>query len=56
MATLEAIISESRNIPAYLPNIESLKDALKRAKEWAKKVDEIQVRVSQSSHQRLIYL
>ena len=45
MATLEAILNESRNIPAFLPNIEALRDALTKAKDWSKIIDEIQVRV-----------
>ena len=43
MATLEAIISEAKGIPAFLPNIMQLKDALKKAKEWTSKVDSVQV-------------
>ncbi|XP_064633580.1 lysine-specific demethylase 5A-like isoform X2 [Lineus longissimus] len=42
LATLEAIINESKGIPAYLPNVEALKDALKKAKEWTSKVDSVQ--------------
>ena len=42
MATLEAIISESRGIPAHLPNITALKDAVKKAKDWVVRVEAIQ--------------
>lgn len=43
MATLEAIIHESRGIPLYLPNITALCEALKKAKDWTAKVEAIQV-------------
>ena len=43
MATLEAIINEAKGIPAYLPNVSALKEALKKAKEWTQKVDTVQV-------------
>lgn len=33
---------EARNIPAYLPNILALREALHKAKEWTSKVDAIQ--------------
>ncbi|XP_014675758.1 PREDICTED: lysine-specific demethylase 5C-like [Priapulus caudatus] len=42
MATLEAIIHESRGISVYLPNISALRDALKKAKDWTAKVEAIQ--------------
>lgn len=32
MATLEAIINEAKGIPAFLPNVSALKDALKKAR------------------------
>lgn len=35
---------EARNIPAYLPNILALREALQKAKEWTAKVEAIQVR------------
>uniref|UniRef100_H2M7A3 [histone H3]-trimethyl-L-lysine(4) demethylase n=1 Tax=Oryzias latipes TaxID=8090 RepID=H2M7A3_ORYLA len=41
MATLESIVVEARNIPAYLPNILALRDALQKAKEWTAKVEAI---------------
>ena len=43
MATLEAIIKEAEGIPAYLPNVTALKDALRKAKEWTNKVETVQV-------------
>uniref|UniRef100_A0A8C4FEH8 [histone H3]-trimethyl-L-lysine(4) demethylase n=1 Tax=Dicentrarchus labrax TaxID=13489 RepID=A0A8C4FEH8_DICLA len=43
MVTLESIVLEARNIPAYLPNILALRDALQKAKEWTSKVEAIQV-------------
>ncbi|KAM9772415.1 lysine-specific demethylase 5A [Syngnathus typhle] len=42
MVTLESIVLEARNIPAYLPNILALRDALQKAKDWTAKVDAIQ--------------
>uniref|UniRef100_A0A3P9JXH8 [histone H3]-trimethyl-L-lysine(4) demethylase n=1 Tax=Oryzias latipes TaxID=8090 RepID=A0A3P9JXH8_ORYLA len=41
LATLESIVVEARNIPAYLPNILALRDALQKAKEWTAKVEAI---------------
>ncbi len=38
VTTLEAIINEAKDIPAYLPNIASLKEAVRKAKEWTQKV------------------
>uniref|UniRef100_A0A4W5KUE2 [histone H3]-trimethyl-L-lysine(4) demethylase n=1 Tax=Hucho hucho TaxID=62062 RepID=A0A4W5KUE2_9TELE len=43
MLTLESIVIEARNIPAYLPNVLALREALHKAKEWSAKVDAIQV-------------
>lgn len=43
MVTLESILLEARNIPAYLPNILALREALQKAKEWTAKVEAIQV-------------
>lgn len=43
MVTLESIVLEARNIPAYLPNILALREALQKAKEWTAKVEAIQV-------------
>lgn len=44
-ATLEVIIREAENIPVYLPNIQSLKEALTKAQAWIADVNEIQVRI-----------
>ncbi|XP_068027204.1 lysine-specific demethylase 5C [Melanerpes formicivorus] len=41
-ATLAAIIKEAENIPAVLPNIQALKEALAKAKAWIADVEEIQ--------------
>lgn len=43
LLTLESIVLEARNIPAYLPNILALREALQKAKEWTAKVEAIQV-------------
>nr|XP_054751747.1 lysine-specific demethylase 5A-like isoform X1 [Lytechinus pictus] len=42
IATLEAIINEARNIPVHLPNTIALKEALKKAKDWSKQIEDIQ--------------
>ena len=42
MTTLEAIVHEASHIPASLPNISLLKEAIKRAKEWIAKVEIVQ--------------
>ncbi|XP_033647980.1 lysine-specific demethylase 5A-like isoform X1 [Asterias rubens] len=42
MATLDTIVNEARNIPAFLPNTAALNEALKRAKDWTRKMEEIQ--------------
>lgn len=46
LVTLESIVIEARNIPAYLPNILALREALQKAKEWTVKVEAIQVLTS----------
>ena len=43
MTTLDSIVIEAKNIPAYLPNVLALRDALQKAKEWTCKVEAIQV-------------
>lgn len=43
MTTLEAIINEARGIPAFLPNVMALKEAVRKAREWMNKVEGIQV-------------
>ncbi|XP_041935566.1 lysine-specific demethylase 5A isoform X2 [Alosa sapidissima] len=42
LVTLESIVIEAKNIPAYLPNVLALRDALQKAKEWTCKVEAIQ--------------
>ncbi|XP_071817474.1 lysine-specific demethylase 5A-like isoform X3 [Apostichopus japonicus] len=42
IALVEALISESENIPAVLPNTLALKDALRKAKEWNTDIEELQ--------------
>lgn len=42
MANLENIVNEAKNIPAFLPNVLSLKEALQKAREWTAKVEAIQ--------------
>lgn len=51
MVTLESIVLEARNIPAYLPNILALREALQKAKEWTAKVEAIQVLSTCTLHQ-----
>jgi histone demethylase JARID1 len=43
ISTIETILKEAEAIPAFLPNIGTLKDALKKGKEWSAKVEAIQV-------------
>ena len=54
MVTLESIVLEARNIPAYLPNILALREALHKAKEWTAKVEAIQVLTIHTLHIRLV--
>ncbi|XP_071492108.1 lysine-specific demethylase 5A-like [Diadema antillarum] len=42
ISTVEAVVNEARNIPAHLPNMLHLKDALRKAKDWSKQMEEIQ--------------
>ncbi|XP_078076448.1 lysine-specific demethylase 5A isoform X2 [Mustelus asterias] len=42
MASLDGIVNEAKNIPAYLPNVLVLKEALQKAKDWMAKVEAIQ--------------
>ncbi|KAK7101928.1 hypothetical protein V1264_020234 [Littorina saxatilis] len=41
-STLEAIINESKSIPAFLPNVCALREAVRKANEWVAKVEAIQ--------------
>ena len=43
MTSFEEIINESQGIKCYLPNVDQLKEAVKKAQEWISKVDGIQV-------------
>lgn len=43
ISTIEAIISEARGIPAQLPNVSALKEALQKAKDWIGSVEAIQM-------------
>lgn len=40
--TLEAIVNETKDIPAQLPNVASLASALKKAKDWVATVEVLQ--------------
>ncbi|XP_015761819.1 PREDICTED: LOW QUALITY PROTEIN: lysine-specific demethylase 5A-like [Acropora digitifera] len=42
MATIETIIQEASRVPLYLPNVSALKEALRKAREWSEKVDQVQ--------------
>ncbi|MXQ92512.1 hypothetical protein E5288_WYG001018 [Bos mutus] len=42
VASLESIVNEAKSIPAFLPNVLSLKEALQKAREWTTKVEAIQ--------------
>ncbi len=42
VTTLEAIINEAKGIPAHLPNVTALKDAVRKACEWVTKTESIQ--------------
>lgn len=55
MATLEAIINEAKGIPAFLPNVSALKDALKKAKDWTYKVETVQVCL-QAHHAQVFFI
>lgn len=55
MATLEAIINEAKGIPAFLPNVSALKDALKKAKDWTYKVETVQVCL-QAHHSQVFFV
>lgn len=55
MATLEAIINEAKGIPAFLPNVSALKDALKKAKDWTYKVETVQVCL-QAHHAQVFFM
>uniref|UniRef100_H3CMU6 [histone H3]-trimethyl-L-lysine(4) demethylase n=1 Tax=Tetraodon nigroviridis TaxID=99883 RepID=H3CMU6_TETNG len=50
LVTLESIVLEARNIPAYLPNILALREALQKAKDWTTKVEAIQTERKQYAY------
>lgn len=55
--TIEVIISEAKTIPAYLPNVAILKEALRKAKEWIANMDAIhEVVVDDSTGNNYPYL
>ena len=43
MGTLEVIVQEASKVRIILPNVNALKEALKKGKEWSERVDKIQV-------------
>jgi hypothetical protein len=43
ICTIETVLKEAEAIAAFLPSIGTLKDALKKGKEWSAKVETIQV-------------
>ncbi|XP_028397957.1 lysine-specific demethylase 5A-like [Dendronephthya gigantea] len=42
MSSIQAIIREASLVPVHLPNIDALKEALDKAREWSNKVDHVQ--------------
>jgi len=42
MGTLEVIVQEASKVRIILPNVNALKEALKKGKEWSERVDKIQ--------------
>lgn len=53
IVALESIVSEAKNIPAYLPNVLALREALQRARDWTSKVEAIQVGLTRSKYLEL---
>lgn len=43
MSSIQAIVREASLVPVHLPNINALKDALSKARDWSSKVDHVQV-------------
>lgn len=43
METLEAVLQEVENIPAYLPNCLQLQDVIDKAKNWLQEAEALQV-------------
>lgn len=46
MSSVQAIVREASLVPVHLPNINALKEALAKAREWSSKVDRVQVLTS----------
>ncbi|XP_068125459.1 lysine-specific demethylase 5B [Hyperolius riggenbachi] len=42
LGSMTAALQEAESIPAYLPSVDSLKDAVQRAQEWLRKVETLQ--------------
>ncbi|KAM5180075.1 lysine-specific demethylase 5B [Mantella aurantiaca] len=40
--SLTAVLREAESVPVYLPSVESLRDAVERAREWLQKVETLQ--------------
>lgn len=45
MSSVQAIVREASLVPVHLPNINALKEALAKARDWSSKVDHVQVLV-----------
>lgn len=43
LSSLTAVLREAESVPVYLPSVESLRDAVERAREWLQKVETLQV-------------
>ena len=43
MSSIQAIVHEASLVPVHLPNINALKEALGKARDWSSKVDHVQV-------------
>ena len=45
MSSIQAIVHEASLVPVHLPNINALKEALGKARDWSSKVDHVQVSI-----------
>ena len=43
MSSIQVIVREASLVPVHLPNINALKEALTKARDWSDKVDHVQV-------------
>lgn len=43
LSSVTAVLREAESVPVYLPSVESLRDAVERAREWLQKVETLQV-------------